>query len=181
MPPSRRTGGRSERVQQAVFAAALALYRPGGPVPSMAAVAAKSGVQKTTLYRRWASPEALMHEAMAAGPRQAIPVPDTGSLRGDLRELARLGHGFIASDEGRAATRMVVAAEEASRRAYWAGRYAVLAPIFERAVSRGELAADADWALYLDVIVGSAVFAEWVKGTPLTLEASLAVVNLLCK
>lgn len=181
MPPKRRTGGRSERVQQAVFTAALALHRPGGAAPSMAAIAAKAGVQKTTLYRRWGSPEALMHEAMAAGPRAAIPVPDTGSLRGDLRELARRGHEFVVSNEGRATTRMLVAAEEASRQAYWVQRYDALWPIFERAVARGELAANADWKLYLDVIVGSSIFAEWVKGTPLSLEASLAIVALLCK
>lgn len=181
MPLNRRTGGRSERVQKAVFTAALALYCPGETVPSMATVAAKAGVQKTTLYRRWSSPEALMHEAVAHGPRQAIPVPDTGSLRGDLRELARLGHEFVVSDEGRGTTRMLVAAEEASRRAYWTQRYDALSPIFKRAVARGELAADAKWELYLDAIVGSSVFAAWVKGTPLSLEATLAIVELLCR
>lgn len=181
MPLRRRTGGRSERVRQVVFAAALALYRPGETMPSMAAVAAKAGVQKTTLYRRWSSPEALMHEAVAHGARQAIPVPDTGSFRGDLRELARLGHEFVVSDEGRDTTRMLVATGEASRQAYWARRYAALSPIFERAVARGELADNAKWELYLDAIVGSSVFAECVKGAPLSLEATLAIVDLLCK
>lgn len=179
IPPRPRPGGRSERVAQAAFAAALSLHRPGGRAPSIAEIAAKAGVQRTTLYRRWGGPEALLHEAMMHAPREAIPVPDTGSLRGDLQELARSGCGFVASAEGRATTRMVIAAEPASRQAYWERRYGELAPIFERAVARGELSADADWRLYLDVIIGAPIFAECVKGSPLPLDACLAIAGLL--
>ena len=78
-------------MRDAVFAAAIDLYDPGQPVPSMADIASRAGVQKTTLYRRWGDAEALLHEAVACQPREAIPVPDTGSLHGDLCELAMSG------------------------------------------------------------------------------------------
>ena len=175
----RRTGGRSEHVRRAVFAAALALYRPGESMPSMAAVAAQAGVQKTTLYRRWGSLEALMHAALADAPRQAIPVPNTGSFGGDMRELARLGHEFIASSEGHRTMRMLIAADEASRQAYWAQRYLALKPIFTRAILRGELPDQVNPGPYLDAIVGSSVFTGWIAGAPEALDSTLGLIDLL--
>jgi AcrR family transcriptional regulator len=55
----------------------------------LAAVAAVSGVDRTTIYRRWPTLEHLVAEAASAHAEQAIPIPDTGALVGDLHELAR--------------------------------------------------------------------------------------------
>ncbi|MDN4161069.1 TetR/AcrR family transcriptional regulator [Nocardioides abyssi] len=76
-----RQAGTDERVA----AAALALLRSGGPAAvTMEAVAAASGVAKTTIYRRHANRAALLDAVL----RGAIGVPDLppdGSARDKLR------------------------------------------------------------------------------------------------
>src|SRR5215469_10245449 len=52
------------------------------------AVARRSGVAKTTIYRHWPSREALLLDACARmGPH--FDIPDAGSLSSDLRALAQ--------------------------------------------------------------------------------------------
>lgn len=52
------------------------------------AVARRSGVAKTTIYRHWPSREALLLDACAQmGPH--FDIPDTGSFPNDLRALAQ--------------------------------------------------------------------------------------------
>jgi len=177
----KRLGGRSERVRSAAFAAALALYNPGEPIPSMRAIADRAGVQKTTLYRRWESVEALLHDALAQSPAAAIGVPDTGSLCGDLKELATAGHGFMSSVEGRSSLTLLLAATDTSKDAYWTRRYEDLRPIFTRAAARGEISASAHWEAYLDVIIGSTYSSHALKGRPIPLDALLVIVDLLCR
>ncbi|WP_202988758.1 TetR/AcrR family transcriptional regulator [Bradyrhizobium campsiandrae] len=62
------------------------LMRNGIAGVSIDAISRQSGVSKTTIYRHWPSRSALLLHACAqfGGP---APIPDTGSLRGDLRTL----------------------------------------------------------------------------------------------
>ena len=52
-------------------------------------VAARAGVGKGAIYRRYRSKEELVTAAVAALVREEIAVPDTGSTRGDLLALMR--------------------------------------------------------------------------------------------
>ena len=66
---------------------------------TMAAVAARAGAGKATVYRRWASKAELVIDAVACTADTALTidrVPDTGSLAGDLDALRALKH----HDEG---------------------------------------------------------------------------------
>src|SRR5580692_11404240 len=51
---------------------------------SIEEVAARAGVGKTTIYRRWPSKGLLALDAFVASFRAEQPLPDTGTLRGDL-------------------------------------------------------------------------------------------------
>ena len=51
---------------------------------SIEEVAARAGVGKTTIYRRWPSKGLLALDAFVASFREEQPLPDTGTLRGDL-------------------------------------------------------------------------------------------------
>lgn len=55
---------------------------------SVAEVAARSGVHPTSIYRRWGTPEALALDAAVARLEAGLPMPDTGTLRGDLLAYA---------------------------------------------------------------------------------------------
>jgi AcrR family transcriptional regulator len=83
--PKPRPGGRSSRVKDAVFAAveALLLENPGD-LPSMAAIAARAGVNPTSLYRRWGDVRRLAGEVAVNRMMREHPMPNTGSVRGDL-------------------------------------------------------------------------------------------------
>ena len=85
MSRQKRPGGRSLRVKDAVFAAVEALLAENpNEVPSMAAIAERAGVSPTSLYRRWGEARLLAGAVAVDRLMQDLPVPDTGSLRGDL-------------------------------------------------------------------------------------------------
>src|SRR5262245_63553337 len=75
---------RSERVRTAVLGAALDLIDECGVHGlTVEAVAARSGVAKTTIYRHWPTKAALTVACLDQlhGPK---PTPNTGDLRADL-------------------------------------------------------------------------------------------------
>src|ERR687885_700142 len=80
-PPGRP---RSAQSHQAILQAALELLAEVGfAAMSMDAIAARAGVGKTTIYRRYASKEELVADAIES-LRQEILIPDTNSLWSDL-------------------------------------------------------------------------------------------------
>src|SRR3954469_6481005 len=85
--PLRRPGRpRSEDARHAVLTATLELAAESGPAGlTMGGIAERAGVSKETLYRWWRSKAEVVLEALAHYGDEAIPVPDSGSLAGDLR------------------------------------------------------------------------------------------------
>jgi AcrR family transcriptional regulator len=69
---------------------------------SMEAVARKSGVHKTTLYRRWPTREALVIDALDSSSDRHSPIPSTGSLRQDLRMFGHDVFTKLSSPHGKA-------------------------------------------------------------------------------
>jgi AcrR family transcriptional regulator len=83
--PLRRPGGRSSRITKAVFDAVEALLADAPTeLPSMAAIAQRSQVNPTTLYRRWTDARVLVGAVAIDRLMRDNPVKDTGSVRGDL-------------------------------------------------------------------------------------------------
>jgi AcrR family transcriptional regulator len=76
---------RSARVDEAIIQAVLDLLAEGHTVEALTieAVAARAGVGKATIYRRWSGKEALLVDAVSTlkGP---LPSPAGESVRGDL-------------------------------------------------------------------------------------------------
>lgn len=154
---SRRGRPRDADADRRILDAAAALMLADGvQATTVDAVAARAGVAKATVYRRWTSKEDLVVDALGRVVDVQVPVPDTGSLRGDLTAVYLAALAFLSSEPGRAFVR--VGAAEAARdervaEVYQAGlrrRLAEVAPVLDRAVQRGELPADADRALLLD-------------------------------
>jgi AcrR family transcriptional regulator len=86
-PPGRP---RSERADKAIIEATVDLLAEEGGVAgvSIEAVAARAGVGKTTIYRRWPNKEALIIDALAA-LKEPFPDPVGDSVRDDLLAIAR--------------------------------------------------------------------------------------------
>jgi AcrR family transcriptional regulator len=88
LAPHRPGRPRSEQAERAIIEASLdLLVEEGFDGMSMEQVAARAGVGKTTIYRRWANKEALIVDA-AASLRLPLPELPGRSIREDLRILA---------------------------------------------------------------------------------------------
>ncbi|MCC3775610.1 TetR/AcrR family transcriptional regulator [Streptomyces sp. UNOB3_S3] len=150
-PGTVRPGGRTARTRAAVRDAVLAgLVEHGYPGLTVEYVAERSGVHKTTLYRRWGGLDGLVAEALDLAGEDDWTPPDTGTLRGDLRALA---HGIVDTFTGpgtAAAPTALIAASFRSERAAEAlrglhrERFARCGPLIARAVERGEAPAGTD-------------------------------------
>lgn len=88
-PTMRRPGGRTARTRDAVHEAVIALlHERSCEELSIPAIAERSGVHQATIYRRWRNVPALLDDVITEHLTRAAPLPDTGSLRGDLDAYA---------------------------------------------------------------------------------------------
>ena len=127
-------------------------------------VATRSGVNKTTLYRRWPTPQRLAEAALDL-VADAAPPPDTGSLREDLvLYLLRL-HGASNHPLAPALLRWRLGGvPEGEAQADLQKRFAraddETLVMFQRARDRGELAQTANLQFLRDAFVGMAHYLE---------------------
>jgi AcrR family transcriptional regulator len=169
-----RPGGRTARVREAVFAATLAEFSERGfAALSIEGIAVRSGVHKTTIYRRWETRENLLSDAVGELAEVRVPVADTGSIEGDLRALARDIVGFLNSDLGAVGVAVLFAdaphmpALAQIKRNFFAARHRLAAPIVERAVARGELPAGTDARELIGMAVAPVWYRRLVTGEPI--------------
>jgi AcrR family transcriptional regulator len=185
-PPPSAAGraGRPGRPRSAAADTAIleatraALVELGWSKLSMGDVAARAGVAKTTLYRRWAGKNELVVDAVAV-LFDELELPDRGSLAADVEGVVRQFATLLERPEAKTALMAVVA--ESTRdeplreriRASIVDRQKRL--VLEgraRAQARGELPVPADDAagaaddLVFDVIAGTVVHRALVSGQP---------------
>jgi AcrR family transcriptional regulator len=148
LEPQKRPGGRSARVRDTVRTATLAeLALHGYQGLTIDNVAQRSGVHKTTVYRRWGTPEGLIADALELAESEPWPIPDSGSIEGDLRGITDLVRtGFADPEAGPIASAFIAAATQNSAaaqalRRFYAARHTQSAEVVRRAVARGELPA----------------------------------------
>jgi AcrR family transcriptional regulator len=179
-----RVGGRSERVVREVLQAALAvLAEVGFSALRVEDVAARAGVNKTTIYRRWASKGELVSAALRCRSLGEEEVPDTGELRADLVELLLRHVAGFSTPEGRAIARMMIAEMDqpevaALTRELRAERLRVWSEVVERGIARGEIPAGSDVRLVVEMIVGT-VFTKLRVREPVDEPYLAKVVDLV--
>lgn len=160
-PVRRRTRGRSARIRAAVLDATIdVLVAHGIDRVSIADIAAAAGVHETSIYRRWGTKEALIVDALFARTEHDLPIPDTGSLRGDLIAAAQSLVDLLSSPVGalfaRASALTVDDPELAAvRDRYWVSRFAFADTIVRRAIERGELPPGVQPRPALDMLAGA--------------------------
>ena len=145
MEPNRRPGGRSARTRAAVHQAVTGLISERGYGNfAVADVADRAGVADTTIYRRWGNLEALLVDVAITRLTATSPIPDVGSLEGDLRRYAANVARDVTGPEGLAVLRLAVAlstagqAGEQARDQFMAERSRQLRQMLDRAQCRGE-------------------------------------------
>ncbi|MER5520956.1 TetR/AcrR family transcriptional regulator [Streptomyces sp. NPDC007157] len=160
----------TEAIRAAVFEELAAV---GYARMSIEGIARRAGVGKTAVYRRWRSKLHLVLDVVSALAVLGLPVPDTGSLEGDLRLLyevtSRALRHPVASQiipdlQAEAARNPEIA--EAMQKTLREGQDGVASKIIEAAQRRGELAANLDDDLAMDLISGPLYWRSVVIRTP---------------
>ncbi|MEU0809089.1 TetR/AcrR family transcriptional regulator [Streptomyces sp. NPDC005970] len=144
-PPTRsRPGGRTARIRTQVLDAVRAeLGEHGYDGLTMDAVAARSGVHRTTVYRRWGDIGGLLADVLDAASDDDWQPPDTGSLEGDLAALNQEIQTAMAAEPPIMAA-LIAASFRSEKAAHaqqrlWEDRYARSEIVVSRAVRRSEL------------------------------------------
>ncbi|AKS32034.1 TetR/AcrR family transcriptional regulator [Mycolicibacterium goodii] len=171
-----RTEGRLDRSRDpAILNAALAALAENGYTgTNMDDVAARAGVGKAAIYRRWSSKAALITDALVYWRPELLTddAPDTGSLEGDLDAIVE--HAARNDDELISNDLVLRVAIEATHDPQLAsalddlmlmrGRR-MITTILNRAAARGEVAADGDWSLVADVLTAMGLMRV-IRGQP---------------
>jgi AcrR family transcriptional regulator len=152
-----RRGGRSARVVESVLRAALEeLGTVGYTALRVEDVAARSGVNKTSVYRRWPTKVDLVAAALENHAR-SYEAADTGSLREDLVHIGRQMAQKIETPLGRGLIRMMQMERgqpelDAVIRSVRGEHIRARAAVVERGIARGEIPADTDPALVSEMV-----------------------------
>ena len=162
-PLVRRLGRpRSADAERAIIDATLQLLlEQGYDAMSVEGVAARAGVGKTTIYRRWPAKQAVVAAALGTLTASIERLPDSGDLRADLLTVM---HAFVASSSasviGPAFMRVVSASlNNPEFMAIFtantiAPRRATAGEVLRRAQARGQLRAEVDIELVVDTLAG---------------------------
>ncbi len=135
------------------------------------AVAARAGVGKATIYRRWEGKEQLVLDALTAS-RFHPEVPDTGSLRTDLLAYylplteAEAQVGAIRLMPALAAQAALDEQLAERLRSFVSDRRTPVAELLDRARARGEVEADLDVELAIDLLTGPIMYRLYFSGSP---------------
>jgi AcrR family transcriptional regulator len=179
---------REVRLDGAILAATLELVAEVGIHDfRMDDVAERAGVGKAAIYRRYRSKDELVTATVAALVSE-ITVPDTGSTREDLLALMHdavevyrdpVKAGIMPSLVGAMPQRPELA--RAIRDGFLAQRRAALRAVLDRGVARGDLRADLDVELALDVLGGALFYRLLVTGGPIDGRLAEGVAELILR
>ena len=175
---------RNDAAREAILDATFRLFsRPGTEALTIDEIAAEAGVGRQTIYRWWPSKGAVLADALARHARIVVPERQTGSFAGDL--AAFLVDSFAGLGYPGYADRLRQVVAEAQHDEHVASvladftvvRRAALRALLERGQAAGELAADADLDMLVDMAYGVLYYRLLVRHAPLDEKAasSLAV------
>lgn len=169
-------------------AAADLLVSVGYERLTMEAIAARAGVGKQTVYRRWPSKSAVVAEAALSG--SLVPVggapADSGDVVTDLRDWLRTAATWLGEPGGGAVIRALAAAasdrhSDAARlyEAFTGPFRAALVARLARGVTEGRLRAGADLGAAADALVGTLLYRALASADPMTTEHADGLVDVL--
>jgi len=171
---------RSVRVDEAIIDAVLDLLAEGSSIESLSieAIAAKAGVGKATIYRRWSGKQALLIDALRTLKGQP-PQPKGISVRDDLVLLLS---GIGRNPDPRASKIMPCLVPEVHRSPEQYALYQELMQprreltreVLRRGVQTGELRADLDIELAMVLLTGPVVMQKVLRWHPDLEEKDLA-------
>ncbi len=161
-------------------AAAEEFARVGYAALRMEDVARLADVNKTTVYRRWPTKRHLIADMMRSEHERRLAIPDTGSLREDLRvllrSLAEQGHSPLArawlSELGNPELRAITQSSRHRTESQWI-------TVVARGMARGELPATTAPLFLVEILLGPIVCRLLQGDDPPTDEDCARVIDLV--
>ena len=181
----KRPGGRTADVTRRINEAILELMAEGGiDHCTFQNVAARAGVERSTLYRRNPDRWPTIMEAIIHLAERETAAFSTGAFRTDL--LATLLNLLKVLNSPLGPPLMSVAAALQGGAApglaeqFWKSRQEQLAPMLDHAIERGELPADIDRDRLFALAAGPIYFRRFIAGQPVTEDWVRGVVDQVC-
>lgn len=177
-PPVTRGRPRSERARRAVLDAACDLFEGGGyPAATIEAIAARSGVAKTTIYRWWPNRPSLVVDLLLQIAATAAPPPAEGGdpLRALRVELQRVAQAMDALP-GRLLLSLLGEAQndsevrEALLKGLFNPRRRATAEVIRHAQEAGLLRKEVPPLVAVDLLFGPLFYRKFVRQEPATKE-----------
>ncbi|NXY98772.1 TetR/AcrR family transcriptional regulator [Streptomyces sp. BR123] len=181
---------RSDRSRRAILDAALALVgEVGYNKLTIEAIAARAGVGKQTIYRWWPSKAAVLLDASLALAGDAETeggwtFPDTGDLAADLKSVLRATVDEFNDEKYAAPARALTAAGATDPELGARFTEKLLEPqlaLYEArlrtAQEAGQLTADADLRLTVEMLLGPLTYRWLLRTAPLTHAYADALVD----
>jgi AcrR family transcriptional regulator len=180
---------RDERTDRAILEATRELMAEVGVYGFRTAdLAARAGVGKGAIYRRYGSKDELVTAAIASLVSEEIVVPDTGSTHNDLLVLMREAvEVYRSAGAGRLIPNLVGAMAQKPelaktvREGFLASRRAALSEVLRRGVQREDLRPDLDVELALDVLGGPLFYRLLITGGPIDERLAEGVADLVLR
>ena len=180
--PPRRGRPVSLEARQAVLdAAAHLLDDKGWTGFTIDEVARRSGVSKATIYKHWSGGLDVATDAYGQVVTDAVPTPASGDVVADLRsQIVRLAD-FYATPRGLVVVQLLAAATEdprggdVVRQKFFAPRRSAALALIQQGIGNGQLRADLDPDLTVDVLFGAMVFRLFNGEKPLRGKAAREV------
>jgi AcrR family transcriptional regulator len=179
--PSRR----NERSRQAILRAALDLCQEQGyDKASIEAIAKRAGVGKQTIYRWWPSKGSVVLEALNEEIGAETDFPDTGDIVADLRTQMTAVTQLLSHTAVRVYTGVIGAAQSDPDLAraivdeMLEPRTAACRQRLERAREEGELRADADLDVVIEMLYGAIYYRLLLHTRPIDPEQVTTVLEL---
>ncbi|MET0152601.1 MAG: TetR/AcrR family transcriptional regulator [Candidatus Binatia bacterium] len=173
---TRRARGRprSAKARSAILRAARDLLAEGGPAAvTMEGVAARAGVGKPTVYRWWPDRHAVAMAALIEGEAPQAPGrAPRSAIRALGQQLRTIAERF-ATPTGRHVATMIAASDletefsKAFRNHFVLARRAEGRALLEQAIRDGEVRADLDVEVALDLLYGALFFRLLMGHAPL--------------
>lgn len=181
----KRPGGRTADVTRRINEAILDLMAEGGIEHcTFQNVAARAGIERSTLYRRNPDRWPTIMEAIIHLAERETANFNTGAFRTDLTgtllNLSRVLNSSLGPPLMSVAAALQSGAAPGQAEAFWASRQQHLAPMFEAAISRGELPADVDRDRLFAMAAGPIYFRKFIASQPVTDDWVRSVVSQVC-
>lgn len=178
---ARGVDGRVRRSRERVLRVASTLLSESGVGGiSVDEVSRRSGVAKTTIYRHWPTRSDLVLDACSQFSGE-LPVPDTGTLDGDLSVLLATVAALLRTARWSSVMPSIIDAAERDpalaklHSRIQRGHADAVRAVIERAMDRGQLPPDADPAALIAGLFGPLYYRRWFSREPLD-EAFVAAV-----